>query len=689
MNTDILIGVLSRVIKLREEMWVQDKDNVKPLRLVIMSATLRVSDFAENTTLFPKPPPIINVPGRSHPVTVHFSRRTSSDYVTDTIRKASKIHARLPPGGILIFLTGQNEISGVCRKLEARYGAKALAERKKRRGVLPVRANVAAEESGQKVTVAPAQADVEAEDVDLGAEEELALDVDDNTAEAIQDDEALDSDEDMNDENLGIDKEESEVPMHVVPLYALLPSEKQMKVFEPPPEGSRLVVVSTNVAETSLTIPGIRYVVDCGRAKERRYDVANGVQAFQVSWISKASAAQRAGRAGRTGPGHCYRLYSSALFESYFEQFSQPEILRMPIEGVVLQMKSMHIDAVVNFPFPTPPDRFSLKKAEDVLKHLGALTSEKSPTDLGSKITEIGRAMSLFPLSPRFSRMLVSGRQHGCLPYIIAIVSALSVGDPFLREEALAAAEDESDEESESDELAHLTSEAVRAKEARRLRRKAFFQSQETHASLGNHASDVFRMLSVVGAYEYAGGGHQFCAEHFVRPKAMEEIHKLRAQISSIVQTNFSDASAGFEANLLPPNALQLKVLRQLLTAGFIDQIAVRKDKVSKEAATGRQFTTSRGVPYRALGVDDDVYIHPSSVLAGQPPPDFVVYLEVVRTSKVWLKGVTVVNAAWLSSLGKSMCTYSKPIKTADGKLLVIPHFGPGGWELPPVSPPQ
>ena len=212
---------------------------------------------------------------------------------------------------------------------------------------------------------------------------------------------------------------------------------------------------------------------------QRRYDVANGIQAFQVSWISKASAAQRAGRAGRTGPGHCYRLYSSALYENYFEQFTQPEILRMPIEGVTLQMKAMHIDAVVNFPFPTPPDRTSLRKAEKVLTHLGALTPSDPTSSVGGKITDIGRAMSLFPLSPRYSRMLVSGKQHGCLPYVIAMVSALSVGDPFLREEALNAEEDQSDKEDE--ELSHLTSEEVRAKEARRLRRKAFFQSQEVY----------------------------------------------------------------------------------------------------------------------------------------------------------------------------------------------------------------
>ena len=105
----------------------------KPLRLVIMSATLRISDFVENTTLFATPPPVIKVPARQYPVTVHFNRRTASDYVNDAIRKASKIHARLPPGGILVFLTGQNEISGVCRRLEERYGAQSIAERRKRR----------------------------------------------------------------------------------------------------------------------------------------------------------------------------------------------------------------------------------------------------------------------------------------------------------------------------------------------------------------------------------------------------------------------------------------------------------------------------------------------------------------------------------------------------------------------------
>ncbi|KAF8635912.1 hypothetical protein AX15_000090 [Amanita polypyramis BW_CC] len=693
MNTDILIGVLSRVIKLREEMWKDGRDGAKPLRLIIMSATLRVSDFAENKALFVVPPPVINVSSRQYPVTVHFNRRTRPDYVTEAVKKTTKIHTRLPPGGILIFLTGQNEITGACRKLEAKFGRKAIGERKKKRMAASVRdweRNVSAtsDDYNSPVQVSPAQVDIEAEDMELDTSksEDLAFEVDEGPLE--EDQEALDSDEerDLNEElGLHLD-EETEVPMHIIPLYSLLPGDKQMRVFQPPPSDSRLVVVATNVAETSLTIPGIRYVVDCGRAKERHYDIASGIQTFRVNWVSKASAAQRSGRAGRVGPGHCYRLYSSALYENHFAKFSEPEILRMPIEGVVLQMKAMHIDAVIKFPFPTPPDRATLQKAESVLINLGAL---KPSLTAGAQITELGRAMALFPLSPRFSRMLVSGQQHGCLPYVIAVVSALSVGDPFLHEEALQNEDkkDDSDPDDNASGLSHITSEEIRMKEVHRQRRKAFFQSQSLHASLGKGTSDILKLLSVVGAYEYAGGGHNFCEEHFTRPKAMEEIHKLRAQISNIVQTNFPGLDAGFTPKLSPPSDLQIKVLRQLVTAAFIDQVAVRKDRVDKTAPSGAQYANSRGVPYRAIGVTEDVFIHPSCVLIGKPPPEYVVFHEVVRTTRVWLKGLTVVNPTWLSSLGRpSLCTFSKPVKNDKGVMMCIPRFGPEAWELPPIK---
>ncbi|KAJ9094105.1 hypothetical protein QFC19_008057 [Naganishia cerealis] len=752
-NTDVLIGVLSRVAKLREKMWRERKDGVKPLRIVIMSATLRVSDFAANPTLFATPPPIIEIAARQHPVTIHFNRRTPNDYVTEAYKKVVKIHARLPPGGVLVFMTGQGEISALCRKLAKRFGRKAIEERKKAKASSSQEAlgsgrddAARAWEDGESETtsfsgksVAVVDAALEVEDLDIGYGDDLAGDVDDgqDAEETNPDPDALDSDdEDDEDAKLGIDKEESEGK------HDSTTNKQQLKVFKPPPEGSRLVIVATNVAETSLTIPGIKYVVDAGRVKERQYDPSTGVQSFQVAWVSKASAAQRAGRAGRTGPGHCYRLYSSAMFENHFEAFSKPEILRMPIEGIMLTMKSMNIDAVVNFPFPTPPDRQGLKKAETLLTHLGALERatktilvkgvEQSGT-VGGKITDLGKAMSTFPVTPRFAKMLVIGQQHGCLPYIIAIVSALSVGDPFLREEALGLQpEDEAEQnrelEEEIPELSHIKSADLQAKEERKAKRRAFYKSQQRYMALGNGSSDLFKLVALLGAYDYEGSNPNFCGNNFVRAKAIKEIQQLRLQITSIAATQMPNAKLDPAAKLKPPTDTQLKVIRQILCAGFIDQVAIRKDLTTKSSATGGKFENTKGIPYKALGVPEDVFVHPSSGLSGGAPPDFVVFGEVVRTSKVWIKSehmapkviwkiqlttlfarsaITKINPAWLATLGKSMCTFSRPLempstavqakssavvpgKKSVGKTnvesrdaYVTPHFGDLGVDLP------
>lgn len=216
------------------------------------------------------------------------------------------------------------------------------------------------------------------------------------------------------------------------------------------------------------------------------------------------------------------------MYETQFAQHTSPELLRMPIEGIVLQMKSMNIDQVINFPFPTPPDRAALQKAERVLVHLGALspavTSGKSVTT-PARITDLGNAMSLFPLSPRFAKMLVVGQQHGCLPFVIAVVSALSVGDPFVRAESLGitAGQDEQDqamgETGAEAEFQHIRSEDVKEREIRKLQRKSFYDVQQRHAALGRSTSDVLKMLSVVGAYDFDGGSTKFCEDNFVRTK--------------------------------------------------------------------------------------------------------------------------------------------------------------------------
>lgn len=169
-----------------------------------MSATLRISDMAENKTLFATPPPTINIPGRQHPVTIHFSRRTNPDYVAEAIHKTIKIHNRLPPGGILIFLTGQNEITGVCRKLEARFGPKSLLEKKRKRSAISKDQKTLRDiESASPVVISANQGDLEAEDMDFGVRhEDLPMDVDDGAmgTDGHVDEEALDSDSEDEDE---------------------------------------------------------------------------------------------------------------------------------------------------------------------------------------------------------------------------------------------------------------------------------------------------------------------------------------------------------------------------------------------------------------------------------------------------------------------------------------------------------
>ncbi|CDS02175.1 hypothetical protein [Sporisorium scitamineum] len=758
-NTDVLIGVLSRVVRLREKRWLEGGADARPLRLIIMSATLRVSDFTENTTLFPSPPPVINIGARQHPVTVHFNRKTVQDYITESVNKATKIHARLPPGGILIFLTGQQEISTVCKKLEKRFGRRAIEQKKRDRervqgrfkyrrgdddedGDGDAKGKEAQQDSSAQVKMTARDGDVEAEEVDLGLDRDLAADVDDGAMAEGDDPDALDTDDEdeagsdadaRHDDDLPDElKDDSDVPMHILPLYSLLPSEKQMRIFEEPPSDTRLVVVATNVAETSLTIPNIRYVIDCGRSKERKYDLISGVQSYEVSWISKASASQRAGRAGRTGPGHCYRLYSSAVYEDHFTQFSSPEILRTPVDGLVLSMKAMNIDNVANFPFPTPPDRVALKKAEQVLTHLGALEAPAvSSVSIGknkrklnhAQVTELGRTMTLFPVSPRYGKMLAQGQQHGCLPYIVAMVAALSIGDPFIREQlieeeygdrrAAKSGDDRVDAGDDYDrafgkmdgdedldaELKNVTSSEMLEKERRKARRAKYFATMRKFEALGAGLSDTFRLLSVVGAYEYAGGSVSFCDKNFLRPKAMEEIHKLRAQLCSLISSTFPDlAKALSNPKLAPPNETQLKVIRQLIASAYIDQVAVRADLISNESVVssstvnpdertnqmlfrlrtkggGDRMQSTRGVPYKAMCVPGFAFIHPTSSFYHTTPPSWIVFSEVQRSNSklaktgdpeeeqgtVWLKTLTKINPVWLATLGKALCTFSKP----------------------------
>jgi len=682
-NTDILIGMVSRIVDLRKTMSQEDP-SIKPLKLVIMSATLRISDFTQNPSLFRHgPPPLVQAEGRQYPVTIHFSRRTRRDYVDEAFQKVSRGHRKLPPGGMLVFLTGQNEIKQLSKRLKQAFKPTQRGE--------AVQA---------KVQITANEAPLEAEDLEIGPETSAPGGEDDSDVDDAEEDEGFD---------LGEEAMDSSTKVHVLPLYSQLPTKEQLKVFEPPPEGSRLIVLATNVAETSLTIPGIRYVFDCGRSKEKKYDISTGVQSYEIGWISKASAAQRAGRAGRTGPGHCYRLYSSAIYESAFPEYTDPEILRTPIEGVVLQMKSMGLHNVVNFPFPTPPSREGLAKAEKLLKNLGALAPN-------GQVTELGHRLSTYPLSPRFGKMLQIGHQHGCMPYIIALVAALAVGDFFIPESQVDMTPSNRNDDDDPDKV--YTNADRLEDDAREKRRKAFSRA---HRIFSKHddTADALKYLSAICAYAYASDGDSFCDQMFLRSKSLKEASQLRRQLTDIVRANNPGIIGAYEARLPEPTEKQLKALKQIVTAGFIDNVAIRADLAPVPPEMPRNPKRAIEVPYltlfpsregRATELDEKaVYVHPSSVLAHLSPkemPQYIIYSHLQQSTpslvsdqvpKIRMHPLVAPSGLQLSAIahGTPLIEYSKPIGKTESlggvperrECWVIPSLvgepGSTGWPLP------
>lgn len=654
-NTDILIGMISRIIELRKSMS-KECPTIKPLKLIIMSATLRVSDFLANSSLFKSgPPPLVQAEGRQYPVTIHFARRTKRDYVEEAFHKVSKGHRKLPPGGFLVFLTGQAEIKQLIRKLKREFKFTQESE-------LPE----------GRVQMTASEAPLEAEDLDLGEANDGADGVDDEAGLDVSIKDGAD-DEDFDEEEGAMD---AKTRIHILPLYSQLPTKEQLKVFDPVPDKSRLIVVATNVAETSLTIPGIRYVFDCGRSKEKQYDVSTGVQSFQVDWISKASASQRAGRAGRTGPGHCYRLYSSAIYEGELSEYKDPEILRTPIEGVVLQMKSMGLHQVINFPFPTPPSRTNLARAELLLKNLGAISNE-------GQIMDTGRHLSLYPLSPRFGKMLQIGYQHGCMPFVVAMVAALSVSELFIPESQL-------DGPAPKDETEVYTNAEMLADTEKEKRRKAYNKSRRIFSKY-DERSEALMSMAAVCAYAYASDGEKFCSQMFLRQNAVKEASQLRHQVYNLVRNNNPGTLPPFLARLPEPSDKQLKALKQIVAAGFIDQVAIRADLAPTPPEMPRKPKRAIEVPYFPLftfqdrpirdALDRAVYVHPSSLLSRVSTselPQYLIYSHLQQATpsrivttdnaaaapKVRMFPLTPVSGLQLTALahGTPLLEYGKPV---------------------------
>lgn len=384
-------------------------------------------------------------------------------------------------------------------------------------------------------------------------------------------------------------------PLAVYPLYGTLPPHQQQRIFDKAPapirkggRPGRKVIVSTNIAETSLTIDGIVYVVDPGFSKQKIYNPRIRVESLLVSPISKASAQQRAGRAGRTKPGKCFRLYTEKAFKKELIEQTYPEILRSNLANTVLELKKLGVEDLVHFDLMDPPAPETMMRALEELNYLACLDDD-------GELTTLGSMASAFPLDPALAVMLISSPEFYCSNEILSITSLLSVPQIFTRP-------------------------------ANNRKRADEMKAQFAHPD-GDH-------LTLLNAYHAFKGqatsdpnsAKQWCHEHFLSFRHLSSADNVRAQLKRIMETHGLElVSTPFEDKNYYTN------IRRALLAGFFMQVAMKE---------------SSGKLYRTVKDDQAVLIHPSTVLRTEF--DWVLYNEFVLTSKQYIRTCTGIRPEWL-----------------------------------------
>jgi pre-mRNA-splicing factor ATP-dependent RNA helicase DHX15/PRP43 len=381
-------------------------------------------------------------------------------------------------------------------------------------------------------------------------------------------------------------------PMKVYPLYGNLPPQQQQRIFDPAPAArspggrpGRKCIVATNIAETSLTIDGIVYVVDPGFTKQKVYNPRIRVESLLVSPISRASAQQRAGRAGRTKPGKCFRLYTESAFKKELVEQTHPEILRSNLAMTVLQLKKLGIDDLVHFDLMDPPAPETLMRALEELNYLACLDDD-------GELTALGRLASEFPLDPTLAVMLISSPEFYCSNEILSLTALLSVPQVFVRP---------AKERKRADEMKDL-----------------FAHPDGDHLTLLN----VYHAFKSPDAQE---NPKQWCHDHFLSYRALQQADNVRLQLCRVMEREELELmSTSFEDKNYYSN------IRRALVSGFFMQVAKRE-------TSGKTYTT----------VDNQsVMLHPSTVLSVDA--QWVLYNEFVLTTKNYIRTVTIVKPEWL-----------------------------------------
>ncbi|CAK8673976.1 unnamed protein product [Clavelina lepadiformis] len=421
LHTDVLFGLVKDIARFRPD-----------LKLLISSATLD----AEKFSTFFDDAPIFRIPGRRFPVDIYYTKAPEADYLDACVVSVFQIHLTQPPGDVLIFLTGQEEIESCCEMLQEK--ARSLGSRIKE--------------------------------------------------------------------------------LIVLPIYANLPSDMQAKIFEPTPPNARKVITATNIAETSLTIDGIVYVIDPGFCKQKSYNARTGMESLIVVPCSKQSANQRTGRAGRVGPGKCFRLYTAWAYMHELEDSTVPEIQRTNLANVVLLLKSLGINDLIHFDFMDPPPHETLVLALEQLYALGALNH------LG-ELTKLGRRMAEFPADPMLSKTILASEKYKCSDEILTIVAMLSVNSAiFYRPK---------------DKMVHADN-----------ARMNFFLPGGDHLTL----------MNVYNQWAGTEFSIQWCFENFIQHRSMKRARDVRDQLAGLMERVEIEPTS---------NSADTVAIRKAFTAGF------------------------------------------------------------------------------------------------------------------------
>ncbi|KAL7721642.1 RNA helicase [Entamoeba marina] len=484
-GTDILFGLLKQTAQRRPD-----------FKLIVTSATLEAEKFSK----YFNNAPVMHIPGRTFEVEKLYLKEPEMDYIQSAVETVMKIHLTQPPGDILLFLTGQEEIDTTCSILKKKV------------------------------------------------------------------------------ESIGKDFP-ALIPL---PIYASLPTEQQKEIFEPPPPFARKCVVATNIAETSITIDGIYYVVDSGFVKQNIYNPRLGMDQLLVTPISQACSDQRAGRAGRTGPGQCYRLYTEKAFENEMPKATVPEIQRANLATTSLLLKAIGISDVANFDYMDPPPHAALVSALHHLYAIGAL-------DDNGSLTRLGRRMAEFPLEPPLAKMLIAAEQLGCTEEAVTVVAALSVGNFFSRPKE-------------------------RAEEADRRRRQ-----------LSNHSGDHLTLLTTYRAWVKNGKSVDWCRNNYLNSRSLHRCQDVRDQLMTIMKR--------YGIQMISSGNEMTPVLKAIVSGFFVH--AAKRDPQEG---------------YRTVVDGQQVFIHPTSALFGRTP-EWVVYHELVLTTKEYMRETIAIDPKWLIEL--------------------------------------